>query len=540
MLHHDMRSALSDVLNGLDLIDDSALSEDSRLQIDRVRAAAATLGPLIDEALFEVVGETAFSDMLADGARVPLLDLLRSIERRWSGLARAQGLALETDFASDLPILVRLDGRALERILSNLIGNATKYTERGTVTLTVDVRPGGDLRFRVVDDGPGFSDAALARLFEYGGRPGDSGRPGSGMGLHICKSLADGLGGHVEVANGPARGAQISLVLPEAAWRDPVPGGERALPDLGGLRVLVAEDNPTNQAIFRQMLEHMGAVVQIREDGRAAFAALSEGDFDIALVDIEMPEMSGTDLISAVRALPGARGRIPVLAVTAYVLRACREEIYRAGADGIVAKPVESFLAFGESIRALMDRARSRAGRNSGPVPATGRGHPRPASGGLHGPGGGVRPGGSRGLPGGTDAGASGASGPAASPGPSGAACEPGDRFHELLAMAGPDGRAELLRRLQDDLGLVARNLGEAAAGRDWMALRAETHILISLAGAVGAEPLLAAAQAMNAAAHAEDSAAVDRLAAPMLRDLDRLLGRVRAVDARDAETGEA
>ena len=493
MLHHDIRSALSDVLSGLDLVDDSVLNEDSRVQLDRVRAAAAALSPLIDEVLTELPSEAPFANNLTDGARVPLLDMLRSVQRRWSGLARVQGLRLETDLATDLPILVDLDGRSLERILSNLLSNALKYSEAGgTITLAVDLRAGGDLRFMVTDAGPGFSDAALARLFEYRGRPAESLRPGSGLGLHICKSLADTLGGHIEVTNAERSGARVSLVLPRSSWSDSNQPECHVLPDLSGLRVLVAEDNPSNQAIFRQMLEHMGAEVCVRENGRTALEALTNQDYDIALVDIEMPEMTGTELIECVRVLPSARSRIPILAVTAYVLRAYRDRIYRAGADGIVAKPVESFVAFGEAIRALMIKRDYREMAHRVASPQTR--NPEPA--------------------------------PLASPdeGPADPGAVDKNRFFGLLTMAGKDGREELLRRLENDLSRVRRGVDLAIRSEDHDAIRAESHILISVAGAMGANGLHAFARRLNAAAHERNCLEVQALVAPVCAGLDTVI----------------
>lgn len=487
MLGHDMRAAISDILGGLALADLSALGPESRLQLQRVRSSAEQLARLTDETLALVAGDDAPRAEAPVMTRLaPFLD---RIAARWTAHGGERGLGFVLDLDEDLPGEIGTDPAALERILSNLIGNAMKYSPTGTVRLRVHMGAQEALCLRVRDTGPGFSDAAMARLFEYAGRPEGSSQPGSGLGLHIVRDLAQRIRGQLQVANARGGGAEVSLILPRAAWAPGVeaPAALDALPDLGGCEVLLAEDNPTNQLLIRQMLETLGAQVTLVEDGEAASEALGAGRYDLALIDIEMPRLSGIDVIRSLRAAEGEGDwpATPVLAVTAFVLSGNRNQIYAAGADGILAKPIMSLDAFGEAIARVLRK--------------------RPWDGeAVH----------------------------AAPPPPS---AGPFDPLHldRLLALAGPDEGRELLTRMHDDLDTVGRGLVEGQARGDRGLLRARTHVLISLAGAVGNESLQTLAEDLNTAARDRHGAEIGRLCGPAIEQIEALcqaLRRERAV----------
>lgn len=456
MLGHDMRSAIADILGGLALADLSVLDARSALQVRRVQSAAEQLARLTDEALALASGDA--TERAPAPTQVQLGPFLARIAARWQAHAGERGLGFEMELADDLPSAIGTDPAALERILSNLIGNAMKYSPGGAVRMRVHLGAQESLCLRVRDTGPGFSSAAMARLFEYAGRPADSVQPGTGLGLHIVRDLAQRIRGQLQVVNAPGGGAEVSLILPRAAWAPgvEVPGAISDLPDLSGREVLVADDNPTNQLLIRQMLETLGAQCSLVADGQAALEALTATSFDLALIDIEMPRLSGIDVIRRVRAGEGPGRAIPVLAVTAFVLSANRDQIYAAGADGILAKPIMSLDAFAEAIARVL---RKRAGSDP------------------------------------------------ADPGDA----PPFDRLHldRLLALAGPEEGRELLCRMREDFGSVRAGLSQGLAGADWPLLRARAHVLISLAGAVGNATLQARAETLNTALRGQARAEV-------------------------------
>ncbi|MBN2907085.1 MAG: response regulator [Rhodobacteraceae bacterium] len=477
MLGHDMRAAISDILGGLALADLDALDPESRLQLDRVQSSAEQLARLTDETLALVTGEdTPRAPTPAHTRLTPFLD---RIAARWQAHAEERGLGFVMDLAEDLPRAIGTDPAALERILSNLIGNAMKYSPQGTVRLAIQMGPQEALVLRVRDTGPGFSSAAQARLFEYAGRPADSSQPGSGLGLHIVRELAQHLRAQLQVANAPGGGAEVSLIVPRAAWAPGVeaPGSLDALPNLSGCQVLLAEDNQTNQLLIRQMLETLGARCLLVDDGQAAADILAARRFDLLLIDIEMPRLSGIDVIRRLRAAEGAGPATPVLAVTAFVLSANRDQIYAAGADGILAKPIMSLDAFGEAITRVLRKHPAPCGRATAEPKA------------------------------------------------------PFDRLHmdRLMALAGHEDGRELLTRMREDFETVRAGLAQGVAEDDKALLRARTHVLISLAGAVGNTTLQAEAEELNAAARGQGDADIACLCPRLIDEVAELTAALEA-----------
>lgn len=485
LLNHDLRAAVSDIMGGLRLIDQTALDPATRLQLERVRTAAEGLARLLEQALAAMGGADDFTDR--PRRTIQLGRFLRDVEMRWAGRAREQGLNFQMTLDEDVPKLLSLDRIALERVLSNVLSNAIKYTDAGTVSLLVRRPANGGLQFIVRDDGPGFSDAAMAQLFRRDGRPRGTAKPGMGLGMHISHDMTRQLGGQLEVRNADGgKGAMVTLTLPPAAIAatDAPDRGPTALPDLTLQRVLVAEDNPTNQAILGQMLTRLGAEFEIASDGAEAVHLLDRERFDLALVDIEMPFLSGIEVIRALRSRTDDQGRIPVLAVTAYVLRANREAIFAAGADGILAKPVTGIEPFGAAIAEVQ--------RKSGTTTEPPADAPEAADGFDH------------------------------------------ARFQGLMAVAGPEGARELLDRVIEDLHRVERETVQALGEGDRAEVRAQTHVLIAVSGAVGAVRLQGLAQDLNTLAHDRDAPDMTVLGEDLLEELDRMivfLGRKREAE---------
>lgn len=486
LLGHDLRAAVSDVIGGLRLIDLDLMEQNARLQLERVRAAAEVLARLLEQELALLQGEPAFPEVMPENVHISRL--LNDLKVRWAGRAQEKGLDFTMSVGPTVPQVVKFERTALDRVMSNVLSNAVKYTDQGTVSFDVDLAADGALQFVVEDEGPGFSAMALQSLFVLGERVDGHGKPGLGLGLRISKDMADRLGGDITVENRaglagtaatPAKGARVTVSLPAAVWE--AVHSDRVLnpklPDLSKIRVLLADDSPTNQAVIGAMLSAMGAEYQVASDGVEAMTLLDHQEFDLALLDIEMPRLTGLEVLRLVRARPGRAAQVPVLAITAYVLRANREAIYAAGADGILAKPVMCIEAFGKAI--------TRAVGRMGQVPADGS------------------------VP---------------------STADPSQpeinrtRFDHLMTIAGPVAAQELLSRLETDLRRVERGLVGAVAAANLAELRGQTHVLIALAGAVGATPLQNMAERLNDFAHHGDLANARDLSALALQHMDRLI----------------
>ena len=263
--------------------------------------------------------------------------------------------------------------------------------------------------------------------------------------------------------------------------------------ELSGLNILLAEDNPTNQLVAVQMLESLGATVTLAVDGAEALEILDGKIFDVALIDIEMPRVSGIELIQRLREDSGPVADMPMIALTAYVMREHRAAITEAGADGIIAKPILSIEKFGEEI---LDYMRARLANN-------------------------------------TSAMADGASILADEPdGPELHEARAGidDEIFERLCKSFDDATLqELFIKIRMDVKGAADRISASLTNNDVMELRAATHILISVAGAIGAVHLQSLAQCLNSAGHASDIAAIEQDAPKLLNEAKLVLDFVDA-----------
>ncbi|WP_179380317.1 response regulator [Jannaschia marina] len=443
LLAHDIRSAVSDVIGGVRLMDRDALEPDLRRQLDRVQTAAELLARLVEELLHGTPRDTV--------GPIGNLNLHRFCAdelRRWHGAAEGTGIVVNLDRTADVPKIVQLPLLPLRRVVANMMSNALRHSGGTRVTLGSALQPDGTLRISVQDDGRGLPGRILRD-----GPPGPaedetSPAPRNGMGLQIVAAHARGMGARCEFGTSPMGGAEVVLAIPRAVWsRLEEPEADAALPDLSGHRILVADDSATNRLLVQGMLTQMGAECELAADGIEALNWLARERFDLALVDIEMPALGGLDVLRSER-LRQARGVAPptsMVAMTAYVLRDNRDAIVEAGADGILAKPLGRIEAFGAAIRHFLADAPD-------------------ASSWV----------------------------PEAAP-PLSAAT-----LVELMQAAGSEYEADLLARLSEDLADVEAAMTAALAVDDRDTLRAQTHVLLSLSSAVGALPTQQAARHLN------------------------------------------
>nr|WP_275297026.1 hybrid sensor histidine kinase/response regulator [Jannaschia sp. Os4] len=387
--------------------------------------------------------------------------------RRWRGHAAPDGTRVALDRGDGLPEVVRLDQLHLRRVVANLMANALRHAPGGAVDLAARLED-ADLVIEARDDGPGFGDAGPEAAFA----PAVSGAGSTGMGLHIARAHAERLGGRLTARNRPGGGAAVTLRLPEEAWRRDAPEG---LPDLSGLRVLVADDSATTQALLRAMLSRMGAECETAADGIEALNWLARERFDLAVVDLEMPSLGGIEVIRSER-LRQARGiapPTPILAMTAYVLHDDRDAIIEAGAEDILPKPLGTVEEVGAILaRHLAARTPSHWSPEAAP----------PVSAAL---------------------------------------------LAELLAATDEADRAAFLAGLKADFAAVEARMSRAVEAEDPDALAAEAHALLSLAGVVGALPVQSRARALLTADGPDEAARIAPDVLARLADLRRMLGQL-------------
>ncbi len=274
-------------------------------------------------------------------------------------------LIRETTIPKDL--LLSGDAARIRQVVLNLLSNALKYTDTGAVTVRMAAKPSGQgqclLTIEVADTGPGISADDQERLFKRFERVGDperESRSGSGLGLAISKQMIDVMGGRLTVESAPGQGAtfraEIDLPVAEslAPQRSAEPGGWES--SLSGLKVLVAEDDRTNQVVARSILETLDCRVSLVENGLDAIGAVQGEDFDLVLMDIQMPVMDGQKAFERIRAMGGGFAHLPVIAVTAQAMPGDRERFLAKGMTGYISKPFEASALVSE-IRAALARA---------------------------------------------------------------------------------------------------------------------------------------------------------------------------------------
>jgi PAS domain S-box-containing protein len=352
-MSHEIRTPMNGVLGVLHLLRAEHLSESGRALLDEALQCGHMLSELINDILdlskIEA-GQMQLSPEPTDPAAA-----LRGVANLLRPQAEAKNLTLTIEAEDEG--WFNLDPVRLRQALFNLMGNAVKFTHEGRVTARMSVR-GADgerrLRFEIEDTGVGIPAEARPRLFGRFQQADDSATRqfgGTGLGLAITRHLAHMMGGEVGYDSVEGQGSTfwLEVVAPQAVRPMPVipTDGER----LEGLNVLVVEDNPANRMIVRKILEGLGAVVELAEDGAAGVAAARRSAPTVILMDVQMPGMDGLEATRRIRALPGPAAHAPIIALTANVLEHQRQTYLNSGMDGVVGKPIGPAALLAEILR---------------------------------------------------------------------------------------------------------------------------------------------------------------------------------------------
>ncbi len=349
-MSHEIRTPLTGLIGMLDLVRDTSLRPLQRDYLDTAQSSAQSLLSILNDILDFSRIEARRLDLAP--VDVYLSSLLEGVSRLMGPVARNKGLEFSTSIDSDLPAAVRIDPMRVKQVLLNLTGNAIKFTAAGSVRISCDSNPlaPGQLRFRVGDTGIGIARELQNQVFEaFRQADGSIVRKfgGSGLGLAISRELVNLMGGHILVESEPGRGSTFSFsILYEPAASAPLspPGSDPNSIAAGPpLRILVAEDNLVNQKLIQAMLERDGHTVHLVGSGVGVLRAIDQGlQFDVILLDIQMPEMDGFQAAAAIRALPDPLlSRLPLVALTAHAQSGYDLICRSAGMDHYLSKPID-------------------------------------------------------------------------------------------------------------------------------------------------------------------------------------------------------
>jgi signal transduction histidine kinase/AmiR/NasT family two-component response regulator len=370
-MSHEIRTPLNGVLAMAEVMSMGELAPVQRDRLAIIRQSGSLLLAVLNDVLDLSKIEAGKLTLIKEDFE--LEPSLNATSETFQVLAETKNLGFRFKVSDEAKGWWRGDADRIKQIVGNLLSNAVKFTPQGSVSADIDVNPEtGALRLVVADTGVGIAPEKLPALFEKFTQADNSATRrfgGTGLGLAICRELTQMMGGSIHVESREGEGSAFTVELPlsrgqaaEAEEADAIADSEDR-----NVRLLAAEDNPTNQQVLAAVMESLGIDIDIVADGRQAVDAWKVGGYDLILMDIQMPVLDGIDAAREIRSIEASekRKRTPIVALTANALTYQVEEYMAAGMDGHVAKPIEIAKLYEAISTTLNAAATGQAGRGA-------------------------------------------------------------------------------------------------------------------------------------------------------------------------------